>query len=111
MEVSFATERLKKSCESAADRKKLFGEPTASKLKTRLDDLDAAQSMEDMRKLPGHWEELTGDRRCQFSCRLAGGRRLIVGPTRQPPPAKPDGGLDWRAVDQVTVIEVVDYHE
>lgn len=111
MEISFATERLKKTCESTAERKKRFGEPAASKLKTRLDDLDAAQSMEDMRHLPGHWEELKGDRKGQFSCRLAGGLRLIVCPIRQPPPTKPDGGLDWRAIDQVTVLEVVDYHD
>ena|SRR5438874_13830176 len=111
MEVGFANERLKKTFESPAERKKRFGEPAAGKLKTRLDDLDAAQSMEDMRNLPGHWEELTGDRKGQFSCRLASGLRLIVRPKRQPPPAKPDGGLDWRAVDQVTVLEVVDYHD
>lgn len=111
MEVSFATERLKKTCESPAERKKRFGEPCAGKLKSRLDDLDAAQSMDDMRHLPGHWEELTGGRKGQFSCRLAGGLRLIVAPTRQPPPAKPDGGIDWRAIDQVNVLEVVDYHD
>ncbi|HSW05287.1 type II toxin-antitoxin system RelE/ParE family toxin [Aquabacterium sp.] len=111
MEVSFANERLKKVCESATERKKRFGEPVAGKLKTRLDDLDAALSLEDMRHLPGHWEELAGDRRGQLSCRLAGGMRLIVRPKRQPPPTKPDGGLDWSAIDQVTVIEVVDYHD
>ena len=109
MEIGFTSERLKKACEASGERKKRWGEPAAGKLKTRLDDLDAAYSMEDMRKLPGHWEELTGDRKCQFSCRLAGGLRLIVRPTRQPSPAKPDGGLDWRAIDQVTVLEVVDY--
>jgi hypothetical protein len=37
--------------------------------------------------------------------------RLVIAPKRQPPPVKPDGGLDWRAIDQVTVIEVVDYHD
>ena len=111
MEVLFDAERLKALCESAVQRKKKFGEPAASKLKTRLDDLDAAQCMEDMRNLPGHWEELRGERKGQFSCRLVGGLRLIVRPARQPAPAKPDGGLDWRAIDRVTVIEVVDYHD
>jgi proteic killer suppression protein len=80
-------------------------------LKTRLDELDAAQCMDDMRYLPGHWEELLGDRKGQFSCRLAGGLRLVVAPKRQPAPVKPDGGMDWRAVDQIIVIEVVDYHD
>lgn len=111
MKVLFLNERLKRLCESRAERVKRFGEPAAVKLKARLDDLDAASSLEDMRHLAGHWEELRSDRASQLSCRLAGGLRLIIRPTQQPPPAKPDGGLDWQAVDQVTVLEVVDYHE
>jgi toxin HigB-1 len=111
VEVGFATERLKKICESRAERTRRFGDVAASKLKTRLDDLAAAANLEDMRHLPGHWEELTGDRKGQFSCRLAGGLRLIVQPTKQPPPVKPDGGLDWRAIDGATVINVQDYHD
>jgi proteic killer suppression protein len=111
MQVRFATDKLKKLCESKSERNRRFGEPASGKLKSRLDDLDAALSMEDARHLPGHWEELLGDRKGQFSCRLAAGLRLIVQPTRQPPPCKADGGLDWRAIDDVTVIEVVDYHD
>ena len=111
MQVRFVTDKLKKTCESKPERTRRFGGPTADKLKSRLDDLDAAFSMEDLRHLPGHWEELKGDRHGQFSCRLAAGLRLIVQPTRQPPPCKPDGGLDWRSIDDVTVIEVVDYHD
>lgn len=111
MDIQFSTERLKKTCESKAERTRRFGAAAAAKLKARLDDLDAAGCLDDMRNLPGHWEELTGDRKGEFSSRLVGGLRLIVKPTRQPPPAKPDGGLDWRAVDSVTVIDVVDYHD
>ena len=110
MDVRFSTERLKKICESKAERVRRFGVPTATKLKTRLDDLDAAANLNDLRNLPGHWEELTGDRKGEFSCRLAGALRLIVKPTKQPPPRKADGGLDWHAINSVTVIEVVDYH-
>lgn len=63
MEIRFANERLKKACEASGERKKRWDEPAAGNLKTRLDDLDAAHSMEDMRNLPGHWKELTGDRK------------------------------------------------
>ena len=31
-------------------------------------------------------------------------------PTADPLPTKADGGLDWAAVDTVTVTEIVDYH-
>ena len=84
---------------------------TSKKLKNRLDDLDAAQSMEDMRSLPGHWEELKKDRAGQFSARLVGGLRLIVKPQKQPPPTKPDGGLDWRAIDSIYILEVEALHD
>ncbi len=111
MDVRFSTERLKKACESKSERLRRYGAPAAQKLATRLDDLRAARSLADMRHLPGHWEELKQDRKGQLSCRLAGGLRLIVEPTEQPPPVKVDGGLDWQAIDDLTVIEVVDYHE
>lgn len=111
MDVRFSTERLKKAYESKPERVRRYGAPAAQKLATRLDDLCAARTLADVRHLPGQWEELKQDRRGQFSCRLSGGLRLIVEPTKQPPPVKVDGGLDWQAVDDITVIEVVDYHD
>ncbi len=67
--------------------------------------------MDAMRPLPGSWEELSGNRRGQFSCRLDKKLRLVVKPTKQPLPKKADGGLDWAAVDAITVLEVVNYHD
>ncbi len=90
---------------------KAYGSESAKKLKARLDDLDAAQCMDVMRTLPGHWEELKRDRAGQFSARLHGGLRLIVKPQKQPPPTKPDGGLDWLAIDSLYILEVRDYHD
>ena len=51
------------------------------------------------------------DRAGQFSARLHGGLRLIVKPQKQPPPTKPDGGLDWLAIDSIYIVEMVDYHD
>ncbi len=110
MEITFSSEKLKRQCESTGERKKSFGAPAAKTLKTRLDDLDAATCMDDMRHLPGRWEELTGDRKGHFSCRLDKALRLILRPMRQPPPTRPEGGMDWAAIDKVTVTEVVNYH-
>ena len=111
MQVEFLNVRLKKSCEDKATRQRLFQKAAADKLATRLDDLAAAVNMDTMRQLPGSWEELTGDRTGQFSCRLDKKLRLVIRPTKQPPPAKADGGLDWAAIDTVTVLEVVNYHD
>lgn len=111
MKVDFLTAKDKEFFQSSKQVTKAHGAETAKKLKTRLDDLDAAQSMEDMRHLPGHWEELKKERAGQFSARLHGGLRLIVRPQKEPPPVKPDGGLDWRAIDSIHIVEVVDYHD
>lgn len=111
MEVFFVDARLKQACESVTERQRRWGQPAAKNLKTRLDDLRASRCMEDMRGLPGRWEELTGDRVGYFSCRLDKALRLILRPTSQPPPAKEDGGLDWQSIDRMTITEVVNYHD
>ena len=64
-----------------------------------------------MRTLPGHVEELTGDRVGQLSLRLAGGLRLLFEVADDPIPRKSDGGLDWRVVRSVRVMGVEDYHD
>lgn len=111
MQVDFVSDRLRTECQTAKTRQKLYGAESAKKLQTRLDDLADATTLEDLRHAAGKWEELVGDRKGQFSCRLHGGLRLILKPAKSPPPTKPDGGLDWDAIDHVTILEVVDYHD
>lgn len=111
LKIDFLNAKDKAFFESAKDVKKVHGAENEKKLRIRLDDLLDAQSMDDMRNLPGHWEELKNDRAGQFSARLHGGLRLIVKPQKQPPPTKLDGGLDWRAIDSIHILEMVDYHD
>lgn len=111
MKIDFLNAKDKAFFEDFKQVTKPHGPENSKKLKNRLDDLDAAQSMEDMRNLPGHWEELKKDRTGQFSARLVGGLRLIMKPQKQPAPTKPDGDLDWRAIDSIYILEVVDYHD
>jgi toxin HigB-1 len=77
---------------------------------TRLTDMAAATTLEDLRQLPGQCHELTGDRKGQLALDLAGGKRLIFEPSENPPPIKDDGGLAWERVDAVRVLEITDYH-
>ena len=111
LKIDFLSARDKEFFESSKQVTKVHGPENAKKLRRRLDDLDAAQSMEDLLGLPGHWEELKNDRAGQFSARLHGGLRLIVKPQKQPPPSKPDGGLNWPAIDSIYIVEMVDYHD
>lgn len=43
--------------------------------------------------------------------RLQGGMRLILKPVDEPPPRKPDGGLDLKAIRAVVIVGVEDYHD
>jgi proteic killer suppression protein len=110
VEVSFASLRLRRVCESAKNLQRAYGKPCAKKLMARLADLRAAPNLEDLRRLPGRCHELDGDRAGQLALDLPDGRRLVFEPTENPHPVKEDGGLDWRRVEAIRVIEIVDYH-
>jgi proteic killer suppression protein len=110
MEISFATPRLRATCESESKLQREHGRPCAKKLRARLADLEAASTLAAVRQLPGRCHELDGDRKGQLSIELSGALRLILEPTLNPPPMKDDGGLSWEAVDAVRILEIVDYH-
>jgi plasmid maintenance system killer protein len=80
-------------------------------IRRRLDDMKAAATLGVMRSLPGRCHELKGDRKGQLSIDLDGPYRLLFMPSDQPPPSKPDGGLDWTQVTSVIVLGVVDTHD
>ena len=90
---------------------KAFGKDQTKKLQARLDDLQAALTLEVMRPLPGRCHELKGDRKGQLALSLKEPYRLIFEPANDPIPTKPDGGLDWPSVTEIRILEVVDYHE
>lgn len=87
------------------------GAPSAKKLRARLDDLNAAANLSYMRKLPGRFHGLTGDRDGQYSLELHGGCRLVLEPANMPLPIRQDGTLDISKVTTVKVVYVGDYHE
>ena len=70
----------------------------------------AAETLEDMRLLPGRCHELTGDRAGQLALDLDHLYRLIFMPFHDPIPTKADSGLDWTAVTAVVIVGVEDYH-
>ena len=110
MEISHANSRVRKLCSTLQEMRKKFGDVRARNLTARLDQLQWADCLEDLRHAPGDWHELTQNRKGQIAANVGQGFRLIIEPTEEPPPVKPDGGLDWTQITAVTVIEIVDYH-
>jgi proteic killer suppression protein len=111
MEISFASRRLQRLCQSAKQLQRVYGRPCAQKLMTRLADLVAAPTLEELRHLPGRCHELAGKRRGHLAVDLAAGVRLVFRPSRNPVPVKEDGGLDWKRIDAIELMEIVNYHE
>lgn len=111
MDVYFADERLAKLLASQKSLTRRFGPENARLIARRLDNLRFAADLETMRTLPGRTHELTGDRAGTFAIVLKHGYRLIIEPEEDPPPRKPDGGLDWKQIRSVIVVAVEDYHD
>jgi proteic killer suppression protein len=110
VEVLFVSDKLKRVMSTQRVLQKEWGHEGAKKITLRLQQLEAAPALAEMRHLPGDCHELTGDRAGHLAVDVHKGFRLIFHPTADPAPRKSDGGLDWTQVDSVTVTEVVDYH-
>ena len=110
MEIFYSNNRIQKTCSSIASMQKELGHVRAKALNQRLSQLQKVANLESLRHDPGHWHELKQDRTGQIAASIGGQFRLIMKPTDDPLPIKPDGGLDWSQVAAVTIIEIVDYH-
>jgi len=110
VKISFSTPRLRKLFTSERRLVRAYGAVGACKIQLRLAQLDAAGSLADMKHLPGRCHELTGDHDGHLAVDVEHPCRLTFIPADDPPPTKPDGGLDWNSVEAITVIGVEDYH-
>jgi len=111
MDVFFESKQLADVCSARKALVRAFGVERAKKIERRLQQLTAAAVLDDLRNAPGRCHERTADRGGQLSLDRDHPHRLIFRPTKQPPPATAGGGLDWTAVESVTIIEIADTHE
>lgn len=111
VQVTYVSRRLERSCASQPARVREWGPETARKLGSRLQELKAAETLDDMRALPqARTQELTGARNGQIGLDLCPPYRLIVIPTDSDLASRPDGRRDWSKVEAVVVLEVTDTH-
>lgn len=109
MEVSFEDADLAHICRNERELLKRHGAVRAKKIQQRLKALRAAETLSDMRSMPGRCHELHGNRAGEMSLDLDHPYRLLFRPAAELDPG-PGGGLDWAAVRAVTVIGIVDTH-
>ena len=109
MEVRFATSQLQKTMSSSSALSRRYGDIGARRIRIRLSQLEAADSLADLRLLPGRWHELTGDRSGHVAADVHQPFRMILRPA-EPVPRTNDGGLDWARITAVIITEIADYH-
>lgn len=109
MKISFLDADIEGLCKQSKLAIRKLGTESAKKLQRRLNELFAASMVAEL--VAGRPHPLARDRAGQFSVDLHGGCRLIFKPTRQRPPIKADGSIDWAQVDDVTILEAGDYHD
>lgn len=110
MIITFKEEKLKALVNDDRAIKKKLGDQRAKILKQRLDQLQAAESLEDLRYAAGHYHELTHNRKGQWACDLDQPYRLIFEPHENPVPADKQGRYLWIEIHGVEIIEMIDYH-
>lgn len=111
MEIHFRNRKLEKNFSSEKELVRCYGAEQGRLLKRRVSELQAARCLVDLRTLPQlRAHELSNNREGQISITIRQPYRLILLPAHTPVPRLADGGLDWSAVTEVKLIEVVDYH-
>jgi proteic killer suppression protein len=109
MRISFLDADIEALCKQSKLATRKLGVESAKKLQRRLSELFAATMVTEL--VAGRPHPLERDRSGQFALDLHGGCRLIFKPTKQPPPIKVDGSIDWAQVDDITILEAGDYHD
>jgi proteic killer suppression protein len=111
MDVAFSTAKLAKICNSEAKLRGEYGPRMATLIQQRLAELRAADTLEDMRHLPGpRCHELKGNLDGHLALDLVHPNRLVFKPDHSPVPLKDDGGLNWNEITAVEVVGIGDYH-
>jgi len=109
MEIEFANNHLQKMCEDDKYANKKIGNVCLKKLKARISDVLAAESVSEL--IAGSPHPLIGDREGHYSITICRGNRLIFVPANNPTPLTESNKIDWPNVTKIRITEIVDYHD
>ena len=110
MDIEFQNKKLQKLAENERKCYKQLGELRARLFLQRIDDLYTANTLEDVRYLPGNYHELSANRKGQWACDLDQPYRLIFQPLENPNPIDENGRYIWVKIIGVEIIEITNYH-
>jgi len=104
MKIRFKSKKLKKKFEAKKELEKAYGTRQAKKIIQRINELYAAESLQDIKHIPSsRLHQLSGNYKNCFAIDLVQPYRLIIKPE--------DGEIeDLRTITLVEVVKVEDYH-
>jgi hypothetical protein len=111
MEISFATSKLAKLCNSEKKLKGTYGPRMAAVIQQRLFDLAEVETLEVMRSLPGRCHQLTENLDGCFAVDLVHPDRLVFSADHDPVPQLRGGGVDWSQITKIEVVGIGNYHK
>ncbi len=109
MEITFKDKKLRTLCEVEREAQKKLGKKCARKLKSRLADLMAVETVTEL--VSGRPHPLKGSRAGEFALDLDGGKRLVFESANDPVPLKEDDSIDWSKVTFIRIVFIGDYHD
>jgi plasmid maintenance system killer protein len=111
MKISYRNKKLGKTVKDATAIKQNYG-ANAKKINQRTEELKSAPTLHDIHKMPqARCHELTNNRKGQLAVTISANERIIFIPDNEPIPYKEDGGIDWKKITRIKILEIgVDYH-
>lgn len=111
MKICFKTRRFEEGANSRSLGNREWGLQRATKIRRRLAELAAANSLADMSRLPPpRCHQLRGDLDEQFAVDISRNERMVFEIDHDPIPRKPDKGIDLAQVSAITILRIEDYH-
>lgn len=98
MEIRFKDNKIKSICSTKAKAIIEIGAEKTRTLFFRLQQIEAAISLDELKCIPGKFHELGGDRKGQWSCSLNANWRLVFTP------------IEEEAILIAIIEEITDYH-
>ena len=102
--LAFDTFALRSLCESQLKADRELGTKVAARLRDRLADIRAADTVADL--AAGRPREIEGGRPRCFSLELADGYHLVFCANHNRIPVNETGGVDWSRVTRIKILQI-----
>jgi toxin HigB-1 len=110
MKIALQSRKMQKAANFESDGNRLWG-IRAPKIRQRLLELKAANTLADVSKLPPpRCHQLTENLDEQFAVDISHNERMVFEVANDPTPRKDDNGVDLGRVTEIRVLRIEDYH-